>query len=198
MKRPALLTLLVFLTACGPGPLDPDPNTGVLTIPPFSLTDQTGTVRTEAIFRRPGVTVLDFTFTSCPFICPPMNTQMLRLQRELAGLPVHLVSISVDPARDTPAALAAHAASLGADPAVWTFLTGDFQTVERVCRDGLKLAVGGESSQTISLPGGGTMANIPHSNRFLLIRGDGTPIGVYTGTDPADVDRLIARVRAAF
>lgn len=201
MKRIALVIFsLVALVACdrGPGPLALDPNVDVLSIPSFTLTDQTGAERTRAIFRHPGVTVLDFTFTSCPFICPVMNANMLTVQRETAGLPVRMVSISVDPERDTPEKLAQHAASIGADTERWTFLTGDFETIERVCRDGLKLPVGGDDSRAIDLGGGETMQNIPHSGKFILIRGDGVPIGVYEGTSERDVSALIARVKAAF
>lgn len=199
MIRFILLLPIILLTACAPGPspLDPDPGVDIMSIPPFTLTDHTGAQRTDAIFRRPGLTVLDFTFTSCPFICPIMNTNMLRVQRELAGRPLNIVSISVDPERDTPEALAAHAAAIGADTANWTFLTGDFHTIETICRDGLKLSIGGHDERTIDLADGSTMNNIPHSPRFILIRSDGQPIGLYTGTDEHDVSRLIARIKAA-
>ncbi len=200
MKRALMVVVVALVAGCyrGPDPLAADPNMDVMSIPSFTLTDQTGAERTEAIFKHPGVTVLDFTFTSCTLVCPPMNTQMLRLQRECEDLPVRIVSISVDPERDTPLKLAGHAAALGANTNTWTFLTGDFETVKRICTDGLKLAVGGASDQIIPLAGGGTMNNIPHSQKFVLIRHDGQPIGIYTGTDEQDVDRLIARIRSAF
>jgi len=192
------------MTSCkrGPDALAVDPGVDVMAIPSFALTDHTGAPRDETIFRHPGVTVLDFTFTSCPFICPPMNASMLRLQREFGGttgrLPVRFVSISVDPTRDTPETLAQHAENIGADTSTWTFLTGDIATIERICRDGLKMTIGGDDSRTIELAGGETMTNIPHSSKFVLVRSDGVPIGVYDGTSEDDVSRLIARIRAAF
>lgn len=200
MIRLVLLLSLTLLASCkrGPDPLAVDPGVDVLSIPGFTLTDHTGAERTEAIFRHPGLTVLDFTFTSCPFICPPMNASMLRLQRELDGFPVRFVSITVDPQRDTPERLSEHAQQLGADTSTWTFLTGDYETIKRVCRDGLKMVVGGDDPRTIDLPDGGTMQNIPHSAKFVLVRSDGVPIAVYTGTDETDVSRLIARIKAAF
>ncbi len=204
MTRLACLVSLLLLASCSRGPdtLAIDPGVEVMSIPAFTLTDHTGAQRDETIFRHPGVTVLDFTFTSCPFICPPMNANMLRLQREFGGttgrLPVRFVSISVDPARDTPEALAQHAENIGADTSTWTFLTGDISTIERVCREGLKMTIGGDDSRTIELANGETMTNIPHSSKFVLVRSDGVPIGVYDGTSEADVTRLIARVRAAF
>ncbi len=199
MIRPLLAVLLaVSLAACyrGPGPMSPDPGTEVMTIPSFTLTDQTGTERTERMFRRPGVTVLAFTFTSCPLVCPMMNNQMLRLQRETRGLPVHSVSISVDPERDTPEKLTEHAAAIGADTSRWTFLTGDYETVKRISEEGLKLALGAEGPIDLDLPQ--EALNSMHSRRFVLIRSDGRPIALYDGDDPEEVDRLIARIKAAF
>lgn len=200
LRTAVLLAACFVLAACyrGEGPLAPDPGTEVMVIPSFTLTDQTGAERNETIFRRPGVTVLDFTFTSCPFICPIMNTQMSRVLAETQGLPVRAVSISVDPERDTPEKLAEHAEAIGADTDRWTFLTGDWDTVKRISQDGLKLALGGDDDRVIDLGGGETMNNIPHSGKFVLIRSDGRPIGLYDGTVREDVDALIARIKAAF
>jgi len=199
--RVAIVLLFALpLSACyrGEGPLAPDPGTEVMVIPSFTLTDQTGATRSETIFRRPGVTVLDFTFTSCTLICPMMNTQMARVLAETEGLRVNAVSISVDPERDTPERLAEHARVIGADTDRWTFLTGDWETVKRISQNGLKLAVGGEDDRVIDLGDGQTMNNIPHSGKFVLVRSDGRPIGLYDGTQPEDVDRLIARLKEAF
>jgi len=195
-----LFSIALTLGACkrGPDPLMVDPGVEIMSIPRFTLTDQTGAQRSEAIFKHPGLTVLDFTFTSCPFICPPMNSNMLRLQRELEGLPVRFVSISVDPVRDTPEKLAQHAEAIGADTSRWTFLTGDFATVKRISHDGLKMLVGGGDDRVIELRGGETMANIPHSSKFVLVRGDGVPIAVFDGTNQEDVTRLANRIRMAF
>ena len=59
--------------------------------------------------------VADFIFTTCPEVCPLMTEHMNHLQTWLLnqhlGDKVHLVSISVDPARDTPAVLAQYVAA---------------------------------------------------------------------------------------
>src|ERR1044071_8442137 len=57
------------------------------------------------------------------------------------GPDLHLVSITVDPARDTPERLAAYAARAGADPHKWSFLTGPLDAVERAVVDGFKIGV---------------------------------------------------------
>jgi len=41
------------------------------------------------------VTIVDFIFTNCPFACPGMTGQMLRLQDKLAGTGARFLSVSV-------------------------------------------------------------------------------------------------------
>jgi protein SCO1/2 len=58
-----------------------------------------------------------------------MDRNFAAVQRAIATTPdladVQLVSVSIDPGFDTPAVLQAHADGLGADPAVWHFVTTD-------------------------------------------------------------------------
>ena len=70
------------------------------------------------------VWVANFMFTNCPGPCPRMSSQMHEVQTALAGQDVKLVSITVDPERDTPEKLAKYAAFYNATPGVWYFLTG--------------------------------------------------------------------------
>src|SRR5437764_231020 len=81
--------------------LQPDPASIGLSVPEFSLTDQDGVPRTQALLDG-RVTIIDFIFTHCPFACPTMTMEMKKLADELAGSPVRFASFSVDPARDTP------------------------------------------------------------------------------------------------
>jgi protein SCO1/2 len=106
-------------------------------VPDAAFIDQTDKRRSFAEWKGT-VTVVTFIYTSCPLAnyCPLMDQNFRTLQTligEDAMLrgKVKLVSISVDPTRDTPATLAAHAAKRQSDPAVWTWLTGDLATVDR-------------------------------------------------------------------
>lgn len=78
--------------------------------------------------------VLTFIYTRCPLpdYCPRMVQNFVRLQQRIqeAGLgPVHLLSVSFDPAYDTPAALREYAARYDADLSSWTFATGDSSAI---------------------------------------------------------------------
>ncbi|RMD60715.1 MAG: SCO family protein, partial [Planctomycetota bacterium] len=59
-----------------PGPLDPDPGLEGLRIPDFQLVDQDGNEVDAAALLDGKVTIVDFIFTNCPFICPPMTRNM--------------------------------------------------------------------------------------------------------------------------
>lgn len=71
--------------------------------------------------------LIDFVYTRCNAVCRSQGTDFQRLQQAIAaqGLSdqVNLLSISFDPAHDTPQVLTQHAAHYGADPALWRFAT---------------------------------------------------------------------------
>jgi protein SCO1/2 len=94
--------------------------------PDFELVDQAGAPVSLAGLRG-RVLLLDFVYTHCPGPCPILTSTHVDVQRalppELAER-VRFVSISLDPARDTPEALRAYAVARGADLARWSFLTG--------------------------------------------------------------------------
>ena len=100
-------------------------------IPVTALADQDGHPRalTELIADRP--VIVSFFFTACARICPPQTALLRDLQDELGrrggGVRPLLLSISLNPLADTPAALRAYAALFDArlgDRDGWLMLTG--------------------------------------------------------------------------
>ena len=82
------------------------------------------------------VVVINSFFATCTGSCLPLNRNLEKLQRALAGHmgeDVYFISISVDPTVDTPANLKAYAKKLNAGPG-WFFLTGDKENVEFALR----------------------------------------------------------------
>lgn len=75
------------------------------------------------------VAIVDFVYTRCTTLCSALGASYQRLQAQIiqAGLQdqVRLLTISFDPEHDTPAAIAAYATRMQADPKVWTVLTLD-------------------------------------------------------------------------
>lgn len=110
---------------------------GPLRIPDTALTDEDGK---QVHFYRDvvagKVVAINFIFTSCTTICPPMGANFGKLQKLLAanaGRPVELVSISIDPTTDTPARLKAWRSQFGSE-AGWTLLTGSKPRVDALLR----------------------------------------------------------------
>lgn len=94
--------------------------------PDFALRDPAGVlVRLSDLRGR--VVLVAFIYTSCTTACPVLGQQMARLQKRvkddkhLRGR-VMLLSVTVDPSRDTAAVLANYASALGADSSAWKFL----------------------------------------------------------------------------
>src|SRR5712691_4974642 len=74
-----------------------------LNIADAPVIDQTGAARhfySDLIKDR--VVVMNFIFTTCTTICPTMGATFSRVQRLLGDRSVSLISVSVDPATDTP------------------------------------------------------------------------------------------------
>ncbi|MGH0036695.1 MAG: SCO family protein [Myxococcota bacterium] len=104
--------------------------------PDFELVDQDGDAFGLAGLRGRAV-LLDFVYTRCPGPCPILTSLHVDVQRSLPEdlrEAVHFVSISLDPAFDTPAVLGEYAGARGADLAGWSFLTGEPAAVQEVVR----------------------------------------------------------------
>ena len=83
------------------------------------------------------VVVINFIFTNCQGACPLM-TQNLKMVRDMLGVElgkdIHFVSISIDPVRDTPAAMKEFAENQYADEDGWRFVTGDPDNLEYIVK----------------------------------------------------------------
>jgi protein SCO1/2 len=80
------------------------------------------------------IVVMDFVYTSCTTVCPVLSALFGQVQSQLGdrlGEDVILVSVSVDPTRDTPQRLKAYAARHQAKPG-WIWLTGPKTTMDEV------------------------------------------------------------------
>ncbi|MFN0133319.1 MAG: SCO family protein [Phycisphaerales bacterium] len=174
--------------------MTPDPAVAGLRLPEFVMRDQAGAERTHELFEG-RVTVLDFTFTHCPFACPIMTLAMQDLASELRGTAVRFASISVDPVRDTPARLTEYAREKEIDLSRWTMLTGDQKDVERIVMGSLQFALAPDPERTIPLPDGTTMQNITHPTRLILIGPGREVLGMYDPNRPEEMATLSRRAR---
>jgi protein SCO1 len=147
-------------------------------VPKGAFVDQDGRKRSFEYFKGSPV-VLTFIYTRCPLptFCPLMDRHFVTIQKSLKEDPalsrVRLVTVSFDPAYDTPPVLKKHARELKADLTRWTFLTGDRGDIDRFAmRFGVSIA------RAMNDP-----RDITHTLRTAIVDGDGRLVKIYTGND---------------
>ncbi len=155
--------------------------------PDFTLTDQDGNELSLSSLRGQPV-LLDFIFTRCPGPCPVLTGIHRDVREGLdddAKALVRSVSVSLDPAYDTPEVLRGYAEARRLDTTGWSFVTGPVEEVEVV------VAAYGVGS--VREPDG----NIVHTLATFLIDADGNIAERYLGvrhapeTIRADVEALL-------
>jgi protein SCO1/2 len=147
----------------------------------FELTERAGdNLRLESL--RGQVWAASFFFASCPGTCLKMNQSIADLHAEFGPLGVKFVSVTVDPKNDTPERLRSYADKLGikGDPKTWLFLTGDFQDIADLGQGVFQVTVEPKT----------------HSDRIVLVGGDGRVVGTYNALDTIAVDAFKKKVRA--
>jgi len=148
-----------------------------------ALVNQAGEAAPFSSFRGHRV-ALTFIYTRCPLpdFCPLMDRNFASIQRTLAGRAdlgdVRLLTVTFDPEYDTPPVLSAWAQRRGADPAVWSFLTGE---PDAVYAFGEQFGLYVEPS-----PEG---FDITHNLRTAVVDAEGRLVSMHSGNDwtPDDI-----------
>jgi protein SCO1/2 len=109
-------------------------------MPPFTLTNQNGERISLDTFHGNSL-VLTFVFTRCPVpnFCPRMSNNFGELQETIKSSTgtlanARLLSVTLDPAYDTPKILSDYAAFHHADSKIWSFATGDEKEIDSLTR----------------------------------------------------------------
>jgi protein SCO1/2 len=153
-------------------------------VPDVACLDQNGKkLRFHTDLVKGKVVVITFIFTSCTYMCTIIGEGVARLQAALGervGRDVHLISVSIDPATDTPEKLKAWAARLKAKDG-WTLVTGEKAEMDRL----LKVLRGGASGNRTHSP-------------LLLIGNEAKNVWTeaYASENPAKLIQQIDRVSA--
>lgn len=175
-------------------------------IPDFQLLERSEALVGPAQLRG-RVWVADFIFTSCTAECPLMNIEMQKIQAAFAERPeLGLLSVTVDPAVDTPARLREYAEALQADASRWLFLTGEREALHQLAIQGFKLPVqdlaamqhdaghhGHHGAGSHSEAGNQLSSPFLHSQKFVLLDAELQIRGYYESTDAEAMQRLIEK-----
>lgn len=159
--------------------------------PKFELVNQDNKQITNEDYKGK-VYVLEFFFSTCPSICPKMNASMLTIEDKFFGNPnFGIVSITIDPANDTPEILKKHASFLGVKSSNWNFLTGDKEYIFNLANKGFNLYAGENSKVSGGFEHSGLFALIDKNGNIRCRKDDfGNPILYYDGLDKKGVRNI--------
>ena len=157
------------------------------TIADFRFRDQTNTLVSQETIAG-NVHVANFFFTACPSVCPKMTNLLRAVQDTFRHNPnVVLLSYSVTPWLDSVPRLRAYAARHRIDATHWHLLTGNRKSIYKLARRSYfaEEAIGFTRDSTEFL----------HTEHLILVDRNRRIRGVYNGTKPLDIDKLIADIR---
>lgn len=183
--KAALAAVLLAFGGCRPAPTTAD----AAPIGDFAMTAVEPTRTRE--FRRADlmgrVWVADVIYTRCSGPCPAMTGRMRQLAGELPEA-VGLLSVSADPATDTPDRMREYASRHRMEAPRWVFLRGDVAATYQFAFAGLKLPISTRPEES-------EQARVMHSTRFVLIDKTGTVRGQYDGLSDVAMSALAREAR---
>lgn len=156
-------------------------------IPSFQYLNQ-DSVMIKSSSMKGKVWIANFFFSNCPSICPPMTSQMKRLNILTNDINKYLqfMSFSIDPTRDNPTRLRAYIKENGIEAYNWYFFTGDEAKTHRLGVDNFLV----HAASSNLAPGG-----FAHSDGLVLVDREGYVRGIYHGTSTSEVDQLNKDIR---
>lgn len=110
---------------------------GEVTISEVALQNQDGETVNFQDLVRDKIVAINFVFTTCKTICPPMGANFAELNRRMAetrGEELAMISVSIDPTNDTPERMKAWSEKFSPEPG-WTLLTGEKQSVDQLLKE---------------------------------------------------------------
>ena len=154
-------------------------------LPDAELVDQNGRlVRLDRAFLGK-TTLISFVFTRCPDrdLCPAISGKFAYLQQHLDPSKFALVLISLDPPYDSPRVMRDYGATFGANPAIWSLLTGKGSVVQRLLNEF------GIDSMRVSSD------RFIHSDKLFIVTPQGK-VGYVIQTAGWDPDGVLAEAQA--
>jgi protein SCO1/2 len=155
----------------------------------FSFTNQDGKTITNADIADK-IVVVEYFFATCKGICPKMNENLAKVYKVFKGNKnVMFLSHTVDPKKDTVAALKAYSLHFDADPLQWMFLTGDKQKLYDMAR--YSYLISAEDDTT----GVSIDKDFIHDNHYILVDNHGRIRGFYDGLEDEGVKKIVSDIK---
>ena len=177
-----ILPVLLILSACSSNAVEPMSRYGN-EVNDFEVTNQNGDKFTKEDMEGK-VWLMDFIFTNCATVCPPMTQNMTAVTQALEEKGIEdygVLSFSVDPETDSPEVLTEYAELYDIpENTDWQFVTGyDYDFIRGFAEDNFK---------TIVAPPPEGSNQVTHGTSFYLIDQEGTILKDYAGIDSGDTE----------
>lgn len=131
--------------------------------------------------------VVNYFFTSCPSICPKLMKNMqevhdiVRAENDLL-----LLSLTVDPKRDTPDRLLSYLENYNVNHENWQLLTGDKKNLYRLARNAFLVS---------ATDGGGEEYDFIHSENIVVLDKNQKVRSIINGIDPDANNKILNVIR---
>ena len=157
----------------------------VMEVPGFEFTDQNQKlISNEDMLGK--VYVVEFFFTNCPTICPVMNQNLKEVEKEINNPDFGIISITIDPKRDTPEVLKEHQEKLGIQNPNWHFLTGNRNEIYALSKK-FNIYVGENENTAEGLNHSGKIALVDKNGKIRSRYNEkGVPVLYYSGLNYLD------------
>lgn len=157
----------------------------VMDVPSFQLTNQDHQIISEKDMKGK-VYLVEFFFTNCPTICPVMKHNLLEIQKEVNHPDFGVISITIDPKRDTPEKLKDQRNRFKIQNPNWHFLTGDRDYIYKLSQE-FNIYVGEDQNTTDGLNHSGKFALVDRNGKIRSRYDEkGMPILYYSGINYSD------------
>lgn len=155
----------------------------------FSFINQEGkTITNDDIKGK--IVVVEYFFATCKGICPKMNENLSKVYQQYKGnKEVMFLSHTVDPVKDTVAALKAYSMHFNADPSQWMFLTGDKKELYDMARYSYLISAEDDTA------GIGIDQDFIHDKHYILVDDLGRVRGFYDGLEDKDIKKIEDDIR---
>ncbi len=133
-------------------------------VPPFSFTDHNGNTVTNEDYEGK-VYVVEFFFTTCPTICPRMNSNLVSIQNDFSEFKnFGVASFTINPEFDTVEVLKDYAEKYEITNPNWHLMTGSEEKIYALANEGFNLYTAKDDQ---------TEGGFEHSGNFALIDKEG-------------------------